>query len=83
MLDQQVFIVDFNDDGVVKTVEHKSLQDGKTIEPVARATPAPGRELSFIEQLLGNLGKFNGGGGGGTEGASGGRPLGPNPYSNE
>jgi outer membrane protein assembly factor BamE (lipoprotein component of BamABCDE complex) len=84
VLDQQVFVVDFNDDGIVKAVDHKTLQDGKEIAPIARATPAPGRELSFLEQLIGNLGKFNGGGGGGGE-TSGGesRPPGPNPHSDE
>jgi outer membrane protein assembly factor BamE (lipoprotein component of BamABCDE complex) len=74
VLDQQVYIVNFNDQGVVKAVDHRVLEDGKEITPVARATPAPGRELSFLEQLIGNLGKFNsaggGGGGGGTNGPS-------------
>ncbi|MBV8121960.1 MAG: outer membrane protein assembly factor BamE [Alphaproteobacteria bacterium] len=83
VLDQQVYIVDFNDDGVVRGVEHKTLRDGKVVQPVARVTPAPGRELSFFEQLVGNLGKFNsgGGGGGGGEGAAA-RAPGPSPYDN-
>src|SRR6478672_11628063 len=73
VIDQQVYIVNFDDQGVVKAVDHKGLEDGKEIIPVARATPAPGRELSFLEQLIGNLGKFNksaaaGGGGSGTGG---------------
>ena len=52
--------------------------------PIARATPAPGRELSFLEQLLGNLGKFNSTGGGGEpSSSSGGRAPGPNPQSEE
>ena len=37
------------------------LDDGKEISPVARATPAPGRELSFLEQIIGNVGSFNAG----------------------
>jgi outer membrane protein assembly factor BamE (lipoprotein component of BamABCDE complex) len=69
VLDQQVFIVRFDDQGVVKAVDHKVLQDGQQVTPVARATPAPGRELSFFEQLVGNLGKFNSGGGGSSKGA--------------
>jgi len=80
VIDQQVYIVNFDDQGVVKAIDHKGLEDGKEIVPVARATPAPGRELSFLEQLIGNLGKFNksavaGGGGSGTGGtAPTGRP---------
>jgi outer membrane protein assembly factor BamE (lipoprotein component of BamABCDE complex) len=80
VLDQQVYIVRFDDQGVVKTVDHKVLDDGKEISPVARATPAPGRELSFLEQLIGNLGKFNSGGGSsGSSGTSGGGTQGPSP----
>jgi outer membrane protein assembly factor BamE (lipoprotein component of BamABCDE complex) len=78
VLDQQVYIVSFDDQGVVRAVDHKVLQDGKEITPVARATPAPGRELSFLEQLIGNLGKFNSSGGGGTGGGGSG-PQGPRP----
>jgi outer membrane protein assembly factor BamE (lipoprotein component of BamABCDE complex) len=81
LLDQQVYIVNFDDQGMVRAVDHRAMEDGKEITPVARATPAPGRELSFLEQLIGNLGKFNGagpssggGGGGGTQG--------PKPHDN-
>jgi outer membrane protein assembly factor BamE (lipoprotein component of BamABCDE complex) len=80
VVDQQVYVVSFDDQGVVKAVDHKVLQDGVEVVPVARATPAPGRELSFLEQLLGNLGKFNGSGTGTSGGGSGGgTPQGPNP----
>jgi len=79
VLDQQVYIVNFDDQGVVKAVDHRLLQDGKEITPVARATPAPGRALSFLEQLIGHLGKFNGGGGGGGGGGGEGGQPGPRP----
>jgi outer membrane protein assembly factor BamE (lipoprotein component of BamABCDE complex) len=75
VVDQQVYIVSFDEQGVVKEVDHKGLEDGQQITPVARATPAPGRELSFLEQVIGNLGKFNksaGGSAGSTTGGSGG-----------
>jgi outer membrane protein assembly factor BamE (lipoprotein component of BamABCDE complex) len=79
VLDQQVYIVNFDDQGVVKAVDHKVLEDGKEVTPVARATPAPGRELSFLEQLIGNLGKFNGSSGGSASGGGGGTQQGPKP----
>src|SRR5262252_4728556 len=81
VLDQQVYIVNFDDHGVVRAVDHRILEDGKEITPVARATPAPGRELSFLEQLIGNLGKFNGAGpsSGGGAGGGGGGQQGPRP----
>jgi outer membrane protein assembly factor BamE (lipoprotein component of BamABCDE complex) len=66
VLDQQVYIVDFDDKGVVRDVGHKTLADSRSISPAPGATPAPGRELSFMEQLLGNVGRFGGSGGGGS-----------------
>ncbi len=84
VLDQEVYVVDFNDDGVVRAVQHKTLQDAQSIQPVARATPAPGRELTFLEQLIGNLGKFNSAAGAAPAGGgSGGRPPGPAQSSEE
>ena len=81
-VDQQVYIVDFNDHNVVKAVDHKTMKDGQEIAPVARATPAPGRELSFLEQIVGNLGRFNGSTAASESGGASRQP-GPNPQSQE
>jgi outer membrane protein assembly factor BamE (lipoprotein component of BamABCDE complex) len=59
VIDQQVYILNFDDQGVVKTIDHKGVQDARAIDPVPRSTPAPGRELTFLEQVIGNVGKFN------------------------
>jgi len=59
VLDQQVYIVNFDATGVVRGVDHKNLKDGRDIDPAPGATPAPGRELTFLEQVLGNIGRFN------------------------
>jgi outer membrane protein assembly factor BamE (lipoprotein component of BamABCDE complex) len=64
VLDQQVYVINFDGRGVVANIDHKGLQDGRYIEPAPGATPAPGRELTFLEQVLGNVGRFNRGGGG-------------------
>lgn len=78
VLDQQVYIVNFDDKGVVRGVDHKDLKDGRDIEPAPGATPAPGRELTFVEQVLGNIGRFNKGGSGegGTGSSASGIPEG-------
>ena len=80
--DQQVYVVNFDGKGVVRNIEHKTLQDGRNIEPAPGATPAPGRELTFVEQVLGNIGRFAGSSGGksGSGPAGGGSRQGPNPY---
>ena len=79
--DQQVYIVNFDDRGVVKAVDHRNLNDARDIEPAPGATPAPGRELTFLEQIVGNVGRFtksssSSGGGGSTN--QPGRPYEPN-----
>jgi outer membrane protein assembly factor BamE (lipoprotein component of BamABCDE complex) len=59
VLDQQVYVVNFDGRGVVNSIDHKDLKDGREINPAPGATPAPGRELTFVEQVLGNIGRFN------------------------
>lgn len=82
LLDQEVVAIDFDKDGVVRDIRHRGLKDRQQITPNPNATPAPGREFSFLEQLIGNFGKFSGGGaaGGGPAGGTGipgGGPGGP------
>lgn len=59
VLEQNVVVVEFDEGGFVKDLHRLALEDGQIIDPVTRKTPSPGRELSFLEQLLGNLGRFN------------------------
>ena len=59
-LDQEVLAIDFDNKGIVRDLWRKTMADGEPITPDPNATPAPGREFSIIEQLLGNLGRFSG-----------------------
>lgn len=80
VIEQQVLEVKFNQDGVVEDMIIFTLADGREINPVSRVTPTGGGELSFFEQLFGNLGKFNNPGGGSSLPSGnrpGGRPPGP------
>ena len=65
--------------GIVRAVEHKDLKDGREIEPAPGATPAPGRELTLVEQVLGNIGRFNKSSSKGEGGSEGGPRPGPRP----
>jgi outer membrane protein assembly factor BamE (lipoprotein component of BamABCDE complex) len=58
VLEQNVVVVEFDDAGLVRDVRRYTLEDGKVIDPVSRKTPAPGKELTFLEQLVGNVGRF-------------------------
>lgn len=59
ILSQQVVAIVFDTRGVVSDVRKLELTDGKVVNHVSRATPAPGKELNFLEQLVGNVGRFN------------------------
>ena len=80
VVDQQVYIVNFDERGVVKAVDHRDLKDGREIEPAPGATPAPGRELTFLEQVIGNVGRFNKSGGTSTSSGSGDNAPSGRPY---
>ena len=58
-VDQRVVAIDFGKDGKVADIRQIGMKDGKAVEPVERVTPTKGKELTVVEQFLGNLGKFN------------------------
>jgi outer membrane protein assembly factor BamE (lipoprotein component of BamABCDE complex) len=59
LLDQQVVVIDFDDSNLVADIRRMGMADRRDVTPVARATPAPGKEMTIMEQLLGNVGRFN------------------------
>jgi len=77
ILQQDVVVLSFDAGGVLRRVKKLNQDDGMDVAVVSRATPSPGSEASFMQQLLGNVGKFStggvpgGGGGARTPGGSG------------
>lgn len=63
--DQTVTAIVFDQDALVKDVSRYTLKDGKAVAIVKRETPTEGHSLTFMEQLLGNVGRINAPGGGG------------------
>src|SRR3546814_5404304 len=57
-VDQQVLAVHFDDTGVLSEVKVFGYEDGQEIEPVERVTPTSGREITILQQLFGNIGRF-------------------------
>lgn len=55
---QTIYVVQFDDSGVVKSFQQQDNND-TDVAMIPRTTPASGKELSLIEQLLGNFGKFS------------------------
>ena len=57
--EQQVVAITCDDTGKVKQIRTYGLEDAQEIEPVARITPTGGRQITILEQLVGNLGRFS------------------------
>ena len=75
VLDQQVIAVAFDEAGMVKSVHTYGMEDAQEIAPIARFTPTGGRELTLLEQIFGNLGRFPVGKGARAQGAITPSPL--------
>jgi len=60
VLERKVVVVSFNDSGVVEATKTYDLADGQEIDPINRVTPTEGRELTLLQQLFGNFGRFVG-----------------------
>ena len=56
LTEAQIVMVEFDTAGFVKQVAHLSNDDAREIDPVDRTTPTKGRQLGFLQQILGNLG---------------------------
>ncbi|MBM3485511.1 MAG: outer membrane protein assembly factor BamE [Alphaproteobacteria bacterium] len=58
-LDQRVIVVRFDGRGRVDAVDTINGDAARPVQIVERETPTRGREYTFVEQLLGNIGRFN------------------------
>ncbi len=59
---QDVYLFVFNSKGVVAETKHLTLADAKKVAYEAKETPVEGKDLSVLEQLAENFGKYNAGG---------------------
>jgi outer membrane protein assembly factor BamE (lipoprotein component of BamABCDE complex) len=59
VLSQNVVVLNFDDKGVLRNVERLNQEDALPVTMVARATPSPGSEASLLQQLFGNVGRYN------------------------
>lgn len=57
---QEVLRFVFNEDGTIKETTTAGLKDGQDVEISSRITPTEGHELGFVEQVMSNVGRFNG-----------------------
>lgn len=53
---RQILAIQFADDGKVNDIRKYGIEDGQVIALVDRETPSRGKEMTFLQQLFGNMG---------------------------
>lgn len=64
---RDILAISFDATGRVAAVEHYGLKDGQVVAFSDRETPTKGRELTFLQQMFGNIGRGVGGPQGGGQ----------------
>lgn len=59
VIDQGVLAISFDNQGIVQDLKVYDQTDGRLVAMVDRITPTHGNELTIIQQMLGNLGRFS------------------------
>jgi len=59
VVEQEVLAVSFDSKNIVQDMKVYGLENGRLVQMVDRSTPTHGNDLTFVQQLLGNLGRFN------------------------
>jgi outer membrane protein assembly factor BamE (lipoprotein component of BamABCDE complex) len=74
VLQQRVVVLNFDQNGVLQKVNVYDKANAKDVSMAPGTTPTPGASASLLQQLFGNIGRFNGAGGdtGGSSAGGGG-----------
>lgn len=56
--EQDVVTVSFDDRGIVRNVERHGMDQAMAVDPEPDVTRTLGNELTLVEQLIGNIGRF-------------------------
>ena len=59
IVDQHVMQLTFNETGRLDAIKKYDQSDAENITMVSRITPTAGKELTILEQILGNVGRFS------------------------
>ena len=57
--EQQVTAITFDRELLVSEISAFKKEDGQPVQIVSKTTPTEGHSVTFVEQLLGNFGRFN------------------------
>lgn len=66
---RRIAAIYFDDNDVVQNIAHYGLQDGNIVDFIKRETITRGKELTLLDQLFGNIGRFSSSEGGDIPGS--------------
>ena len=58
--ERRVLRIRFDEAGTVAELAELGAEDAIEVDPIDRETPTLGRQITILEQLLGNIGRFSG-----------------------
>ena len=61
-VDRRIIAINFDEQDLVRNIADYRLKDGKVFDFISRKTPTKGKELTVLQQLFGNIGRFGGAG---------------------
>ena len=56
---QQVLVLNFDGSGTLRSLRRLDQSNAHDVAMVGRVTPSPGSEATFMQQLIGNVGRYN------------------------
>ncbi len=59
IVERRVLALTFNQQKVLAKIDHLTENDGMTLTPSDKETTSSGRKFTIMQQLIGNLGRFN------------------------
>jgi len=59
LAEQRVVAIRFDERGIVEAIGERGLEEARAVRPAPDKTPTRGSELTIVQQLLGNIGRFN------------------------
>jgi outer membrane protein assembly factor BamE (lipoprotein component of BamABCDE complex) len=59
VVEQEVLAISFNQSNIVEDMKIYGLENGRMVAMNDKLTPTYGNDLTLMQQLLGNLGRFN------------------------
>ena len=59
VVERKVLVIKFDDSGKLASISGIGLEASHDVEPVDRITPTAGNDITVMDQILGNLGRFN------------------------